>query len=679
MEGHCARRNDDDDDDDDDDKWPRSCIFYNERDEGEGREWKGAFVKDYVDASLGGTRLEDLYAWLDKNGVWIDREKLEIVEDEDGIRVVWTDKPTRCGDVIAHMQKQSMLTTFNVEDANMYNMLFERKLHRTSSGLALCLMFERMCLHKSKWRVYLMHMPVCAPLIIFADDDGKHNDVDDAGDVKRRRKSSAGSNEGRIAGTDAAVHRKRLRHQIQLEWKRSARKCALEMYSWTAPSRSSFLSPTKASSRQKYSLEELLFREYACCVSLVLSRAFSVDVFHGKGMCPFADALNHGPSEHVHFTGLRNDSEICCKCGRVRGDIDDDDDTDDNEGEDTSSDDDDDDDEDDEDDDDVEENIDDDDMPGQSDAGERTCDSVAGSESSFLSSSACPWCHRPWDEGDSTRERNFIVFETVQASSGSGKEIFNTYGPLSDARLLNFYGFACGESNDHRNTVDISIVLILRAFRSVVGDVSDRALRSLLREAVDDEILCPERDTDIVALSKEKNISLEDANRVLLEDWNYISLESVHDHRDRTPLGMRLMQLLWILVSDKSCEQPDCSCDDYLSLRKYFMQLPRAALEVALEALLNRMRILSTGGRHAWSIDECRVQAMRESKSLRVAESNHAERAMCPKSSLRTAARMQYAQGSSLSLFVKRVRCSEWRCLLSCFDRVSHRLKLLPR
>ncbi|KAF9479094.1 SET domain-containing protein [Pholiota conissans] len=48
--------------------------------------------------------------------------------------------------------------------------------------------------------------------------------------------------------------------------------------------------------------------------SLVSSRAFLVDAYHGLSMVPIADAFNHTLENHVH---LESDYNVCCECGSL--------------------------------------------------------------------------------------------------------------------------------------------------------------------------------------------------------------------------------------------------------------------------------------------------------------------------------------------------------------------------
>lgn len=64
------------------------------------------------------------------------------------------------------------------------------------------------------------------------------------------------------------------------------------------------------------SFSQLDFAEFCHGMSVVGSRAFEIDVYHGLAMCPFADMLDHGTSEHVHF---HTNYDVCPDCGESYG------------------------------------------------------------------------------------------------------------------------------------------------------------------------------------------------------------------------------------------------------------------------------------------------------------------------------------------------------------------------
>lgn len=64
------------------------------------------------------------------------------------------------------------------------------------------------------------------------------------------------------------------------------------------------------------SFSQMSFAEFCKGMSVVGSRAFEVDAYHGLAMCPFADMLDHKIDEHVHF---QTTYDVCPDCGEASG------------------------------------------------------------------------------------------------------------------------------------------------------------------------------------------------------------------------------------------------------------------------------------------------------------------------------------------------------------------------
>ena len=58
--------------------------------------------------------------------------------------------------------------------------------------------------------------------------------------------------------------------------------------------------------------EVLSFELFKRASSLIASRAFGVDAYHGDAMLPVADIFNHTGREHVH---IQSDGDVCTVCG----------------------------------------------------------------------------------------------------------------------------------------------------------------------------------------------------------------------------------------------------------------------------------------------------------------------------------------------------------------------------
>ncbi|KAG0664053.1 hypothetical protein C6P46_001914 [Rhodotorula mucilaginosa] len=118
--------------------------------------------------------------------------------------------------------------------------------------------------------------------------------------------------------------------------------------------------------------------------SLVASRAFQIDTYHTLALVPFADTFNHSDSPHVH---LASDHWVCSVCGAL------------------------------------------DECPHDGQQSDGAClPRISPAASTAPAADTC----------DLVSER-FVP---------AGEEIFNTYGPLSNAQLLASYGFVL-EANEH--------------------------------------------------------------------------------------------------------------------------------------------------------------------------------------------------------------------------------------
>lgn len=120
--------------------------------------------------------------------------------------------------------------------------------------------------------------------------------------------------------------------------------------------------------------------------SLVASRAFQIDTYHTLALVPFADTFNHSDSPHVH---LASDHWVCSVCGAL------------------------------------------DECPHDGQQSDGAC--LPGISPAASTAPAADTC-------DMVSER-FVP---------AGEEIFNTYGPLSNAQLLASYGFVL-EANEHEH------------------------------------------------------------------------------------------------------------------------------------------------------------------------------------------------------------------------------------
>ncbi|ONK55008.1 uncharacterized protein A4U43_UnF8680 [Asparagus officinalis] len=159
--------------------------------------------------------------------------------------------------------------------------------------------------------------------------------------------------------------------------------------------------------------------QYFSAKSLVSSRSFEIDDYHGYGMVPLADLFNHKTAaENVHFTTQNSSSSS-----------------------------------DDEDDGDISQISDD-----EKSVVETLSSSPSGNSGDNFTNS-----------GDDPNNLEMIVVREVQA----GAEVFNTYGIMGNAALLHRYGFT--EPDNTFDIVNIDLNLVLKHCSS---SFSSRYIRS---------------------------------------------------------------------------------------------------------------------------------------------------------------------------------------------------------
>lgn len=175
---------------------------------------------------------------------------------------------------------------------------------------------------------------------------------------------------------------------------------------------------------------------YFAAKSLIASRSFQIDVYHGFGMVPLADLFNHKTgAEDVHFTS------VSCH-------LDSDNDVD----------------------------IENDDASYSS-----TVDEPFTQSSPFRNSdegnSSVDSCNL---EKSSNSEENPMFLEMIIVKDvKSGAEVFNTYGSLGNAALLHRYGFT--EANNPFDIVNIDLELVVKWSLSLFSSRYSRARLSLWR------------------------------------------------------------------------------------------------------------------------------------------------------------------------------------------------------
>ncbi|KAG9456990.1 hypothetical protein H6P81_001498 [Aristolochia fimbriata] len=192
---------------------------------------------------------------------------LAFKEDDQGISVQAVCD-LKEGDLVATIPKQACLTI----KTSVANELIEEAGLGGSLGLSLALMFERSLGEESAWYGYLQLLPEreCVPLVWSMEE------VDTL-----------------LMGTELHKIVKEDKTLLYEDWK----ECILPLIS----------SPSSKLGATSFGVEQ-----YLAAKSLVASRAFQIDDFHGFGMVPLADLFNHKTgAENVHFSlSFSSDSDV---------------------------------------------------------------------------------------------------------------------------------------------------------------------------------------------------------------------------------------------------------------------------------------------------------------------------------------------------------------------------------
>ncbi|KAJ6936700.1 N-lysine methyltransferase setd6 [Populus alba x Populus x berolinensis] len=321
-------------------------------------------------------RLRAFKRWMISQGIEWSNDTLQFIDTpEEGISVnaLWDLKE---GDLIAKIPKTACLTikTSGAQD------LIESTGLDGYLGLSVALMYEKSLGGDSPWAGYLQVLPdcECLPLVWSLDEV----------DLLLR-----GTELHKIVKEDKAL--------IYEDWKESILPLLDSLPSNIDP--------------KFFSVEQ-----YFAAKSLIASRSFEIDDYHGFGMVPLADIFNHKTgAEDVHFTSTSSHSES-------------DDDSD------------------------------------NSDTVDLDADSIGNKEpSSELD------CSSVTDDDPSVLE--MIMVKDVKA----GVEVFNTYGLLGNAALLHRYGFT--EPDNSFGIVNIDLELVQEWSSSLFSSRFSRARLSLWR------------------------------------------------------------------------------------------------------------------------------------------------------------------------------------------------------
>ncbi|KAK6923634.1 SET domain [Dillenia turbinata] len=279
------------------------------------------------------------------------------------------------GDLVATIPKQSCLTM----KTSAARPLIESAGLDGALGLSFAVMYERSLGEQSQWAGYLQLLPEfeCLPLL------WSPFEIDTL-----------------LSGTELHKIVKEDKGHIKEDWK-------------------ACIMPLVGSADLHLDSRYFGVEQYFAAKSLVASRSFEIDDFHGFGMVPFADLFNHRTGdEDVHFTcisshddnGINDEQNNDKSVGATDEDLE----------ESSFS-----------------------GKRGASDGDEKSSHSGSDLQSSL-------------DMDDDSMVLEMIIIKHVKA----GAEVFNTYGLMGNSALLHRYGFT--ELENKYDIVNIDLELILK-------------------------------------------------------------------------------------------------------------------------------------------------------------------------------------------------------------------------
>ncbi|KAM0831075.1 hypothetical protein ACQ4PT_065789 [Festuca glaucescens] len=287
----------------------------------------------------------------------------------------------RKGDVVATIPRRACLTPRTsgaaaaIEAAQLGGTL----------ALAVAVMYERARGADSPWKDYLRLIPDREPVpLVWPDDEADRL----------------------LAGTELDKTVKQDREFLCEDWK----EC---------------IEPLISSGELGVEPDDLSLEKYFAAKSLLSSRSFHIDRYHGSGMVPLADLFNHKTDgEHVHFTkSEESDSDEEDDDDQSKADSDQEED--DNDQSNAVSD---------------QEEYDDD----QSNA--------SADEQSTVENATT----KPSGEGHNDEDLEMIIVKDADP----GEEVYNTYGTMGNAALLHRYGFT--ERDNPYDIVNIDLTLVTK-------------------------------------------------------------------------------------------------------------------------------------------------------------------------------------------------------------------------
>ncbi|KAF8411995.1 hypothetical protein HHK36_004554 [Tetracentron sinense] len=420
-------------------------------------------------------RLRAFKRWMRSQGIECS-DALQLTDGADEGIAVKAVCNLMEGDLVATIPKRACLTIKTsaareiIEAAGLEGYL----------GLSVALMYEKSLGEESLWAGYLQLLPEreCLPFVWTLDQ------VDTL-------LSGTELQKGVGAQPDTTQTVKEDKAFIYEDWK----ECIL---------------PLIASSPLKLNPNSFGIEQYFAAKSLIASRSFEIDDYHGFGMVPLADLFNHKTgAEAVHFTSVSSHSGS-------DNDIDDSNDKYDNR---------------------------DDDKPLTKDLHSRKSGSSTAlvRENSLNGNDA----ESSSNLGDEPLSLQMIIVKDVKA----GAEVFNTYGIMGNAALLHRYGFT--EPDNAYDIVNIDLNLVLQWSSSLFSGRYSRARLSLWKRL--DCSGCISQNSEYFEISSDGE---PQTDLLILLYIFFLSEEAYHKLNHTVSSVENINKLISILLLDKSSTKP---------------------------------------------------------------------------------------------------------------------------
>lgn len=211
------------------------------------------------------SRIAALQAWLHSNRIWYDNERIAIEENaSDGmyIRALTAIKP---GITLVRIPKSAILSTKSTAIAN----LLTGEMERSVLGLIVAMWYESGV--DSPWKGYIDSLPEKVDVPLLWDE-----------------------------GASALLHKTEVWPLLE-DTRDKLKRQYLDI-----------VQPLYKDNKELGDIPP--WRRFLELYTLVESRSFNVDVYHGLAMVPLADVFNHSDMENVHF---QTDDMVCEYCGSL--------------------------------------------------------------------------------------------------------------------------------------------------------------------------------------------------------------------------------------------------------------------------------------------------------------------------------------------------------------------------